>query len=91
VGPILHTTSCRFRAPVVFPDTVTIGARVVELGEDRMRMMHQVYSERLDRVAATGEALVVSFDYQAGRKAPLPDSWKQHIASLEGALPPTPA
>lgn len=87
VGPILHSTSCRFRAPVVFPDTVTVGARVEEVGEDRIRMVHHVHSERLDRVAATGEALVVSYDYQAGRKASLPDLWKEHIASLQGGLP----
>jgi acyl-CoA thioester hydrolase len=88
VGPILHSTSCRFRAPVVFPDTVTVGVRVAELGEDRIRMVHEVHSERLDRIAATGEALVVTFDYQNGRKAPLPETWKQHIAALEGGLPP---
>lgn len=82
VGPILHSTSCRFRAPVVFPDTVRTGARVAEVGEDRIRMEHVVYSERLAKVAATGEALVVTFDYAAGQKAPVPQPWRDHIARL---------
>lgn len=87
VGPILHSTSCRFRAPVTFPDTVRVGARVVEVGEDRIRMEHAIYSERMGRVAATGEAVVVSFDYASGTKAPVPQSWRDHVASLEGSAP----
>jgi acyl-CoA thioester hydrolase len=87
VGPILHSTSCRFRAPVVFPDTVTVGARVVAMGEDRIRMAHDVHSARMDRIAASGEAVVVSFDYGTGQKAPIPQAWKDHITALQGSLP----
>lgn len=83
VGPILHSTSCRFRAPVTFPDTVRVGARVVDIGDDRVRMEHTVYSERMGKVAATGDALVVSFDYAKGEKAPVPAEWRKHIADLE--------
>src|SRR5262249_49724906 len=83
VGPILHSTQARFRAPVTWPDTVTVGARVSEVGEDRFTMLYEVRSEKLARVAAEGGGIVVSFDYRSGAKAPLPDEVRSRIAELE--------
>src|SRR6266851_10096198 len=40
VGPILHSTSARFRRPLTYPDTIAIGARVVSLAEDRFTLHH---------------------------------------------------
>ena len=34
VGPILHSTHCRFRRPLAYPDVVRVGARTVELADD---------------------------------------------------------
>jgi acyl-CoA thioester hydrolase len=81
VGPILAATSCRFRAPVVFPDTLRVGSRVVSVGEDRFTLEHAAYSEKLDRIAAIGEAVVVSYDYAAGSKVALPPEWKAALAA----------
>lgn len=85
VAPILAATACRFRAPVTYPDTLRIGARVVEVGEDRFKMEYLVHSERLQRVVAQGEGVVVSFDYAAGRKTTLPEAWRACIASIEAS------
>ncbi|MBP9147098.1 MAG: acyl-CoA thioesterase, partial [Thermoanaerobaculia bacterium] len=35
VGPILHSTQARFRAPLTWPDRVTVTTRVSEVAEDR--------------------------------------------------------
>ena len=37
-GPILAETTCRFRAALAYPDTVSVGARVANVGEDRFVM-----------------------------------------------------
>lgn len=87
VGPILAHTSCRFRAPLTYPDTIRVGARVTELGADRFTMEYAVASEKLGRLAATGDGVIVSFDYQAGEKAALPKAWLDAIRALEGPLP----
>ncbi len=86
VGPILASTSCRFRAPITYPDTVEVGARVRELSRDRFTMEYAVHSEQLGRVAATGEGVLVSYDYAAGRKVDLPEAWRERIVSLERAV-----
>jgi len=83
VGPILARTSCAFRAPLTFPDTVTLAARAEELGEDRFTMRYRVVSERLGKIAAEGEGRVISYDYRAGAKAPLPPTIRAAIVDLE--------
>ena len=84
VGPILHTTSCRFRAPVKHPDTLHVGARVRSLEQDRFEMVYRVYSEQLDRIAADGEALIVAYDYANQAKGRMPAEWINAIEALEG-------
>lgn len=83
VGPILASTQCRFRLPLSYPDTVSVGAKAAELGDDRFRMEYLVVSQRHARPAAEGDGLVVSFDYRAQRKAPLPEEIKARIRELE--------
>ena len=83
VGPILASTQCRFRLPLAYPDTVSIGTKVVEVGDDRFVMKYVVVSHRHARPAAEGEGLIVAFDYRAQRKAPLPEEVKARIRALE--------
>jgi acyl-CoA thioester hydrolase len=84
LGPILASTSCRFRIALDYPDTVRIGTRVSEVLEDRFRMVYTAVSERHGRVAAEGEGWIVSYDYRHQRKAPLPEAIRRAITDLEG-------
>ncbi|MCB9566050.1 MAG: acyl-CoA thioesterase [Myxococcales bacterium] len=84
VGPILAHTACAFRAPLTFPDHVLLGARAEGLEADRFTMRYRVVSEALGRVAAEGEGRVVSYDYRAAAKAPIPEDVRRAILDLEG-------
>ncbi len=84
VGPILHSTQARFRAPLEWPDEVEVMTRAVDLREDRFDMLYVVRSRKLDRVACEGSGLIVSFDYRARQKAPLPEAVRKRILELEG-------
>ena len=84
LGPIVASTKARFRKPVFYPDRLHIGARVIEVGEDRVTFEHRLVSERWADVAADGECVIVSMDYKAQKKAPLPASVRDGIAALEG-------
>lgn len=83
IGVILHSTSCRFRKPLTYPDKVHVGTRVVELMEDRFRMEYKVYSESLDTIAAEGEGMIVSYDYNVNLKCPLPKVIRDAIIDLD--------
>lgn len=82
VGPILARTSCVYRAPVRFPDTVWVGARIDDLGADRFTMIYRVVSEKLGRVAAEGDGRIVSFNYATQSKAPIPAPIRAAIEAL---------
>ena len=83
IGPILHSTSARFRRPLEWPDFVRVGARTVEVGEDRFTHEYRLVSRTHGEVAAEGTAVLVAYDYHAGRKAPLPDGVRRAIEALE--------
>ncbi|MBC7358918.1 MAG: acyl-CoA thioesterase [Desulfacinum sp.] len=84
IGPILASTQCRYRFPLTYPDTISVGARVPALQEDRFTMEYRIVSHRHKRIAAEGDALVVSYDYRNNTKAPLPDRVRRHILEVEG-------
>jgi acyl-CoA thioester hydrolase len=84
IGAILHSTDCRFKAPLFYPDDVLVGARVLDLGADRMTMAYRVVSLGQNRTAADGAAVIVAYDYTAGKKTELPEAVREWIGKLEG-------
>lgn len=86
VGPILAATNCRFKIPLTYPDTVSIGARVSEIADDRFTQEYYVVSHQHQRVAAEGSGLIVCFDYRQNKKAPIPAELKERIQQLEASV-----
>jgi len=82
VGPILHSASCRFRIPLTHPDTVTVGAHIGEVGDDRFVMRYRAVSHEHGAVAAEGESLIVIFNYATGSKAPIPEDLATRLADV---------
>ena len=83
IGPILASTQCRFRAPLTYPDTVSVGSRVSDISEDGFTIKYCVVSHRLSKIAAEGEALLLTYDYRNNRKAPMPAELKRSILDVE--------
>ena len=57
IGAILHSTGCRFRRPVFFPDAVEVGGRATEVGHDRFTMEYLVVSREQDAVVGEGTGI----------------------------------
>jgi acyl-CoA thioester hydrolase len=86
IGPILASTHCRFRAPLTYPDTVSVGTRIHSIEGDRFTMDYCVVSHNLEKVAAEGDGLVVIFDYAQNKKTALPDVLRQRIEEVEHSI-----
>jgi acyl-CoA thioester hydrolase len=86
VGPILAATEARFRKALSYPDTIWIGAKIVNFSilSDRLMMQHRIVSQKLNAVATEGEGTIVTFHYQRGEKVPVPDELRRRIDQLEG-------
>ena len=83
IGPILASTQCKFKIPLTYPDTVSVGTKISELEADRYVMKYVAVSHAHAKVAAEGEGLIVSYDYRALKKAALPDVIRERIKILE--------
>jgi len=85
IGPILASTQCKFKTPLAYPDTVSVGTRISQIEEDRFVMEYVVVSHRLQRVAAEGEGTIVSYNYRDQKKAPIPAEIRQRISDIESS------
>jgi acyl-CoA thioester hydrolase len=84
VGPILASTRCDFRAPLAVPDTIRITAIIEDIKHNRFTMKHIVHSEKLDKVAAEGEGLIVFYDYKRGKSCEIPKVILKSITATQG-------
>jgi acyl-CoA thioester hydrolase len=82
IGPILASVRCRFRHALSYPDDILIGASVADLEADRFLTNYGIYSKRLQKLAAEGDGLTVSYDYGNNRKAPIPPAIYEKLAAL---------
>ena len=82
IGAILHSTGCRFKSPLFYPDTIEVGGRATDVGEDRFVMEYRVVSLDQNVVAAEGTGIIVSFDYTTRKKSPIPDLVRAKLARM---------
>lgn len=83
IGPILGSTGCKYKFPLTYPDTVSVGAKIVGIEEDRFSMKYVVVSRRHNRIAAEGDGVVVMYNYHEGKKTAIPEEIRNRIAELE--------
>jgi acyl-CoA thioester hydrolase len=86
IGAILSSIQCRFKIPLTYPDTLSVGVRVSRIEEDRFVMQHYVASHKVGAIAAEGEGVIVSYNYRENRKTSLPEEVKRRIQALEQSL-----
>lgn len=81
-GLVISDARCRYKAPVVFPDTLHIGVRVEIVGADQIVFHYALFSEQMQRVAAEAETIQVCVNPQTGRRTPMPDWFKAALETL---------
>jgi len=84
IGPILASTSCKFRIPLTYPDTVLSGAKVSKVEKDRFTMNYIVVSTKHQKTAAEGEGLIVTYNYSENKKVVIPQKLRESIMKIEG-------
>jgi acyl-CoA thioester hydrolase len=85
IGPILASTKCRYKTPLTYPDKVFVGAKTSEIKVDRFVMEYLAVSQRLQKVAAEGEGVLVSYNYPENKKTSLPEEIKVLIMEIESS------
>lgn len=84
LGPIIATASLRYRKPVRHPDRLLVGVRAASVEADRVTFEYRLVSTATGVLVAEGQGVVVSYDYRAGGKCPIPDAIRGAIEAVEG-------
>lgn len=83
IGPILGSTSCKYKFPLTYPDTISVGAKTISIEEDRFTMKYLVVSHHHQKIAAEGEGVVVMYNYHEGKKTAIPYVIRQRLSAME--------
>lgn len=85
--PVLAATHCDFHAPLFFPASVDIGARITRVGRTSLTMEYALWHQGApDKPLARGGGVVVLVDGKSGQATPVSDPLRQQIVALEGNL-----
>lgn len=79
---VLSSASCNYIAPLVYPDIIVVGTRVVEIQKDLIQMEQYITTPRVG-LSAFGEFDVIIYDFKNTQKIEIPDSIKIEIEKLE--------
>lgn len=85
IGPILASTQCRFKAPLTYPDTVSIGTEITDIEETQFLMRYYVLSHKSGRIVAEGDGLTVCYDYNQNCRASIPEKIRRNFDELAKA------
>ncbi len=87
LGLALAEVDCRYKAPVVYPDTLLIGLGVHSVTENSFKIRHAMYSRALDKVAAVSNARLVNYNFKDFQRVALNDVQKQFLRDFAAPDP----
>jgi len=78
IGIILAQTICNYLKPLAFPDQIIIGVKLKSIGKTSFVLEYIVVSEK-NGISATGEEVVVVYDYNLLKKEEIPSIIREGI------------
>ncbi|GAB4505510.1 MAG: thioesterase family protein [Anaerolineales bacterium] len=83
IGVIMAEARVTFHAPVHFGQTVKVGVRIVELGNKSMKVEQAILHADSGVLLASGQVVLVAYDYRANKTVLIPEKMRQTIAQFE--------
>ncbi|RKP34126.1 hypothetical protein BJ085DRAFT_32053 [Dimargaris cristalligena] len=83
VGVIAKSIDCKYKQVVEYPDTISVGTRVINLGQDRGMVDCVIVSHKTESVVALSQCQMVCYNYKEGQKWDIPDYFRQAIDTLQ--------
>lgn len=81
IGLVVET-QCTYFSPVSFPDLVTVGLKVLHLGNSSVRYEIAVFRNEQDEASAVGEFVHVYVDRKTNRPVPIPANVREVLVPL---------
>jgi len=84
IGVIMADARVTFHAPVEFGTPVKAGVRTSKIGNKSMTVDQNIVNANTGEILATGQVILVAFDYHTNKTLPVPDEMRQAISEFEG-------
>ena len=81
---ILARVELDYRSPIQFGDEVVVDTRVDRVGRASFAMSHRMTAAPDGRLVGDVQTVLVTYDYATARPIPVPDTWRDRLASYEG-------
>lgn len=81
---ILAKSTCEYKIPLLLEDRAVIELWSGEIGTKSFVIKYSIHEEgNPERVFATGESVLVSYDYKAGRSTPIDDEMRAILTAFQ--------
>jgi acyl-CoA thioester hydrolase len=80
---ILAEIKCVFRAPVYCNDVIDVSLGVTKLGRKSFVMEYELHETKLGKLVATGDSVLVMYDYKTGQSMVIPDEFRKRVEAFE--------
>jgi acyl-CoA thioester hydrolase len=84
LGIILAELTISYKAPAHFGDELLVGVRVSKIGGKSFTMDYAIARVGDGALIATGQSVLVAYDYAAGRSVPVSDEFRMRVAEFQG-------
>jgi acyl-CoA thioester hydrolase len=82
VKPVLASLTANFKAPVVYPDTLTVKIGVTKMGNSSMNMCCEMYNQK-GALVLEAFCTIVSFDFVLQKSVSIPEKLRNYIEQVE--------
>ncbi len=81
LGPILASTTCRFRKPLFYPGNVMVHSAIDQINNSSFRIGH-ILCKSDGEIAAEAQDIIVVFDFLKQEKVLIADDLRNKLKSL---------
>jgi acyl-CoA thioester hydrolase len=83
IGVIMADARVTFHAPVQYGMPVKVGVRISKLGNKSMTVEQNIVNAETDEALASGQVILVAFDYHTNKTLPIPKKMREAISNFE--------
>jgi acyl-CoA thioester hydrolase len=80
---ILAEIKCAFRAPVYCNDVIQVGLGITKIGTKSFVIEYALNDAKSGNLVATGDSVLVMYDYKTGKSMAIPDDFRKRVAAFE--------
>ena len=83
LGVILLETTITFREPILYGQSIKVGVRTTRLGNKSLNVLTSIQDTSTGREIASGNSVLVSYDYVKTESIPIPAEFRRAIEEFE--------